>query len=192
MISRRTSTPLHQEDLQVTTQKSRNYVKRKTICTIVGVVKDADSNILQEPKEKILSDSELKRLWRLVNAHLHSDGRENLSYPTEWISNSESQKVLDLIHSLSESVKKIKNETQTAQYTKEGLLLDQTADLKEQIRKLERKIDYKQQHLSEIGTEISKLKLEMGKEKKLFIQKEKPKLAQLAKLQKRIELLKKE
>ncbi|EAY22860.1 hypothetical protein TVAG_076070 [Trichomonas vaginalis G3] len=189
MTIRRILTPLKQHDIQVTTTKPRNYVKRKTICTIVGEVKDVDLNYIYDVKNRMLGDAELKRLWRIVNAHLHSEGRESLSYPTEWISSSESQKILELIQSLSASVRRIRDVTQTAQYNKEGLLLDQTADLKEQIRKLERKISYKQQHLSEIGTEISKEKLEIGKEKKMFIQKEKPKLAQIARLQKRLEII---
>lgn len=190
MTIRRVSTPLNQVEVQVS--KPRTYIKRKTICTIVGEVKDADLNYIYDPKNRVLSDSELKRLWRIVNAHLHSEGRESLSYPTEWITQSESQKILDLIESLSSSIRKIRDVTQTAQYTKEGLLIDQSADLKEQIKKLERKIDYKQQHLSEIGTLISKEKLEMGKEKKLFHQKEKPKLAQIARLEKRLELIAKQ
>lgn len=187
MTNRRVSVQPTQQEVKIS--KPRTYIKRKTICTIVGEVKDADLEYIYDPKNKILGDSELKRLWRIVNAHLNSEGRESLSYPSEWITQSESQKVLDLIESLSSSIRKIRDVTQTTQYTKEGILIDQSADLKEQIKKLEQKINYKQQHLSEIGTEISKEKLEMGKEKKLFIQKQKPKLSQIAKLERRRELI---
>ena len=167
-------------------------VKRKTITTLIG--KHGKETVLDEIlnlQKQELGQTELRRLYRTVSAHLEQDGYEPITHPSQWTNQIESQKIIDLIAQLSREVRSTRDSTRKQVNLIEGELINQSGELKGEIKRLERQINLKEQHLAQLKTDISKVQLEIGEEKRQFLLKQKPKLLQIQRLEKRIKLLQK-
>ena len=169
--------------------------RRKTISTFVKIKGKHDKTVLEElfnMQKQQLGEVELRRLYRNVSIDLQELGFEPISEPSKWSQQDESQKIIDLIGTLSRSVKKNRDEVRSKINSIGGELINQSFDFKEEIKRLEKSIILKEQHLSQIKTDISKVQLEIGKDKRNFLLKQKPKLSQIQKIERRIKLLAKQ
>lgn len=169
--------------------------RRKTISTFVKIKGKHDKTVFEELldlQKQQLGEVELRRLYRNVCLHLQQQGYEPISEPSHWSSQAESQKIIELVGTLSRNVKKNREATRTKINTIEGELINQAFDFKEEIKRLEKSIHLKEQHLSQIKTDISNVQLGIGEDKRSFLLKQKPKLAQIQKIEKRIQLLSKQ
>ena len=189
---RRDSMPTKEVQKIVDLPDHKISVKRKTITTLIG--KHGKETVLDELFElqrQELNVTELRRLYRTVSLHLQEQGLDPISFPSQWTNQEESQKIIDLIATLSANVRENRDTTRKKINLIEGELINQSGEYKEEIKKLEKQISLKEQHLAQIKTDISKEQLEIGNEKRAFLLQQKPKLLQIQRKEKRNQLMQK-
>ena len=189
---RRDSMPTKEMQKIVDLPDHKISVKRKTVAVLIG--KHGKETVLDELlnlQKQELNEIELRRLYRTVSLHLKEQGLESISFPSQWTNQEESQKIIDLIANLSANVRENRDSTRKKINEIEGELINQSGEYKEEIKRLERQISLKEQHLAQIKTDISKVQLEIGDDKRSFLLQQKPKLAQIQRKEKRAQLLQK-
>jgi chromosome segregation ATPase len=107
---------------------------------------------------------------------------------SSWNAPGNVQSILGLIDRLATDAVELRARSDSELGTMENQLAQQQSDLRASISRLQREINFKEQHLQELQKTISDEELAAKKEKRKFLLAMRPKIAQLEKLQRRIRL----
>jgi hypothetical protein len=137
-----------------------------------------------------ITKSDVVKLEQVVNSHM-SDINTGLTLPavSKWNEPGNVRRVLDCIERVCRDTVILRETARQELGALEGELSNQQSGLRIEIKRLERDISMKQQHLQEIQTAISDEQLAIKDDKRRFLLAIRPKKAKFEQLQGRQKLL---